>query len=90
MSELLAPVGSKEAFYAAITNGCDAIYLGLDKHNARAYANNFNIENLKEYVDYAHLRNVRVFVTLNTIVFENELTKKEDILSFVEFVKIPC
>lgn len=73
MSELLAPVGSKEAFYAAIANGCDAIYLGLDKHNARAYANNFNIENLKEYVDYAHLRNVRVFVTLNTIVFENEL-----------------
>lgn len=73
MNELLAPVGSKEAFFAAIANGCDAIYLGLSKHNARAYADNFSLENLKEYVDFAHLRNVRVFVTLNTIVYDREL-----------------
>ena len=68
MSELLSPVGSKEAFYAAIANGCDAVYLGLNKHNARAYADNFSLENIKEYIDYAHLRNVKVYVTLNTIV----------------------
>ena len=73
MNELLAPVGSKEAFYAAIANGADAVYLGLSKHNARAYADNFTLENLKEYVDFAHLRNVRVFVTLNTIVYDHEL-----------------
>lgn len=73
MNELLAPVGSKEAFYAAIANGADAVYLGLNKHNARAYADNFTLENLKEYVDFAHLRNVRVFVTLNTIVYDHEL-----------------
>ena len=73
MNELLAPVGSKEAFYAAIANGADAVYLGLSKHNARAYADNFTLENLKEYVDFAHLRNVRIFVTLNTIVFDHEL-----------------
>jgi putative protease len=73
MNELLAPVGSKEAFYAAIANGADAVYLGLSKHNARVYADNFTLENLKEYVDFAHLRNVRVFVTLNTIVYDHEL-----------------
>ena len=49
MNELLAPVGSKEAFYAAIANGADAVYLGLSKHNARAYADNFTLENLKEF-----------------------------------------
>lgn len=73
MSELLAPVGNKEAFYAAIANGCDAIYLGLNKHNARAYADNFSLDNLKDYVDFAHLRNVKVYVTLNTIVYDNEI-----------------
>lgn len=75
MSELLAPVGNKEAFYAAIANGCDAIYLGLNKHNARAYADNFTLDNLKDYVDFAHLRNVKVYVTLNTIVYDNELNE---------------
>ena len=81
MSELLSTVGNKEAFYAAIANGCDAVYLGLNKHNARAYADNFTIENLKEYVDFAHLRNVKVYVTLNTIVFDNEL---EEVFSMVD------
>ena len=75
MSELLSPVGNKEAFYASIANGCDAIYLGLNKHNARAYADNFTLDNLKEYVDYAHLRNVKVYVTLNTIVYDSELSE---------------
>ena len=81
MKELLAPVGNKEAFYAAIANGCDAVYLGLDKYNARAYAENFNLQNLQEYVDFAHLRNVRVFVTLNTIAYDHEL---EEIYSMID------
>lgn len=72
-NELLAPVGSPAAFYAAISSGCNAVYLGLDKFSARAYATNFNLENLKEYVDYAHLRNVKVFVTMNTILYDSEL-----------------
>lgn len=73
MSELLSPAGTKEAFYAAISNGCDAIYLGLDKFNARAYAANFTLDNLKELVDFAHLRNVKIFVTMNTILYDDEL-----------------
>lgn len=73
ISELLSPAGTKEAFYAAISNGADAIYLGLDKFNARAYAENFNLDNLKEYVDFAHLRNVKIYVTMNTVLYDYEL-----------------
>lgn len=73
MTELLAPAGSMEALKAAISNGCDAIYLGMQKFGARAYSSNFDLETLKEAVDYAHLRNVKIYVTMNTIVFESEI-----------------
>lgn len=73
MTELLAPAGSMEALKAAISNGCDAIYLGLQKFGARAYASNFDLESLQEAVNYAHLRDVKIYVTMNTIVFENEI-----------------
>ncbi len=72
-SELLAPAGSMEALKAAVANGADAVYLGLKKFGARAYSNNFDEDALREAVAYAHLRAVKVYVTLNTIVFENEL-----------------
>lgn len=78
MSELLSPSGTKEAFKAAISNGADAIYLGLDKFSARAYANNFTIDSLKELLDFAHLRNVKIFVTINTIIFDDELNDVYD------------
>jgi len=73
MTELLAPAGNMEALKAAISNGCDAIYLGMQKFGARAYSDNFDLENLAEAVKYAHLRNVKIFVTMNTIVFEDEI-----------------
>lgn len=73
MSELLAPAGSMEALKAAISNGCDAIYLGMQKFGARAYSSNFDIDTLKEAVVYAHLRDVKIYVTMNTIVFESEM-----------------
>ena len=73
MTELLAPAGSFEALEAAISNGANAIYLGMPKFGARAYASNFTIEELKEAVKYAHLRNVKVYVTMNTIIFDKEL-----------------
>lgn len=73
MTELLAPAGNAEALKAAISNGCDAIYLGMQKFGARAYSSNFDLESLKEAVTYAHLRNVKIYVTMNTIVFENEI-----------------
>lgn len=73
MTELLAPAGSMEALKAAISNGCDAIYLGMQKFGARAYSSNFDLESLREAVLYAHLRDVKIYVTMNTIVFENEI-----------------
>ncbi|WP_352408060.1 U32 family peptidase [Acetoanaerobium noterae] len=73
MAELLAPAGNMEALIAAISNGCDAIYLGMQKFGARAYSSNFDFESLKEAISYAHLRNVKIYVTMNTIVFENEI-----------------
>lgn len=73
MTELLAPAGSMEALKAAISNGCDAVYLGMQKFGARAYSSNFDLESLKEAVAYAHLRSVKIYVTMNTIVFESEM-----------------
>jgi len=73
MTELLAPAGNMEALKAAIGNGCDAVYLGMQKFGARAYSSNFDPESLKEAVEYAHLRGVKIYVTMNTIVFEDEI-----------------
>jgi len=78
MTELLAPAGNMEALKAAISNGCDAIYLGMQKFGARAYSSNFDFESLKEAVTYAHLRNVKIYVTMNTIVFENEVLEMKE------------
>ncbi len=86
MSELLAPAGNIEAFYAAINAGCNAVYLGLNTFSARAYANNFSLEELKELVEYAHLRNVLVFVTMNTIIFQDEI--KEAFQTIDELAKL--
>lgn len=73
MSELLSPAGNLESFYLAINNGADALYLGLDKFSARAYASNFTIESLKDLVKYAHLRNTKIYVAINTIIYDHEL-----------------
>ena len=78
MTELLAPAGNIEAFKAAIANGCDAIYLGMQKFGARAYSDNFDIDMLKSAVEYAHLRDVKVYVTMNTIVFEDEIADMKE------------
>lgn len=78
MTELLAPAGNMEALKAAISNGCDAIYLGMQKFGARAYSSNFDFESLQEAVTYAHLRNVKIYVTMNTIVFENEVEEMKE------------
>ena len=70
--ELLAPAGSYKSLIAAIYSGADAVYLGLDKFNARAKADNFNKENIKEIVDLCHIHNVKVYVTFNTLIKDNE------------------
>ena len=71
--ELLAPVGSFESLKAAVQNGANAVYLGGKEFSARASANNFDKDELKEAVKYAHIRGVRVFVTTNTLIKQNEL-----------------
>ncbi len=75
MSELLAPAGDFDSLVAAISNGADAVYIGLETLSARAYAKNFSFDELNEAVKYAHLRNVKVYVTINTIVYEKELNE---------------
>ncbi len=82
MLEILAPAGSKESFYAAINGGADAIYLGLDDFSARKSADNFTRDNLKEYLDYAHVLGVKVYVALNTLIKDEELNK---LFSYLEF-----
>ena len=73
--ELLAPAGGAEALHAAVAGGADAVYLGLDAFNARRNADNFTLETLGEACDYAHLRGVRVYVTLNTAILPSEVDR---------------
>ena len=80
--ELLSPCGSKDAFFAAINGGADAVYLGLEDFSARKNAENFSRENVAFYLDYAHLYGVKVYVALNTLISESET---ERFLSFVSF-----
>ena len=70
--ELLAPAGGVAALHAAVTAGADAVYLGLDKFNARRGADNFTLETLAEACDYAHLRGTKIYVTMNTILLPGE------------------
>lgn len=81
--ELLAPVGSKEALKAAIQNGADAVYLGGTMFSARQYANNFDRDELREAFDYAHIRGVKVYVTANTLLNDNEFREALDYLQFL-------
>ncbi|NLK43415.1 MAG: U32 family peptidase [Tissierellia bacterium] len=81
--ELLAPVGSFEALYAAIQNGANAVYLGGKVFNARHYASNFDFEQMVEAVNYAHLRDVKVYVTVNILLDDSEL---EEALDYIKFL----
>ena len=72
-AEILAPVGSHEQLLAAVRSGANAVYLGTKNFNARRNADNFDNFNLSEAVKYCHSYNVKVYVTLNTIVFDKEL-----------------
>ena len=81
--ELLAPVGSKESLIAAIQAGCDAVYLSGKKYGARVYANNFTNEELIEAIKYAHLYGIKVYVTVNTIIYESEV---EEFISYVDML----
>jgi U32 family peptidase len=78
--ELLAPAGDWDCARAAVENGADAIYFGLDKFNARMRAQNFTAADLQKLMEFLHRRGLRGYVTLNTLVFENELAEAEKYL----------
>ena len=73
MLELLSPAGSSDALNAAVCNGADAVYLGVDSFNARRGARNFTLDELPEVVRYCHVRGVAVHLTLNTLVTDREM-----------------
>ena len=81
--ELLAPVGSFESLRAAVQNGANAVYLGGREFSARASANNFDRDELKEAVEYAHIRDVDVFVTVNTLIKQREI---EDFIDYIKYL----
>lgn len=81
--ELLSPAGNMESLKQAIHNGADAVYLAGKKFGARAYAQNFNENELIEAIKYAHIYNVKIYVTLNTLIYEDEI---EEALKFIEFL----
>ena len=84
MVELLAPVSDRVMLKAAIDAGADCVYFGLQKLNMRATGKNFTMEELPEIVKQCHDSNVKVFLTVNTIVYDNEL---EDVKKVIEGAK---
>lgn len=81
--ELLAPCGSFESLTAAVQNGADAVYLGGSKFSARAYASNFDEENMIKAIDYCHVYGVKVYITVNTIIKENEMAEALEYTKFL-------
>ena len=69
--ELLAPVGDFECLKAAVQNGADSVYFGANMFNARASAKNFDIDTLKQAIEYCNLRNVKSHLTLNILIKNN-------------------
>ncbi len=81
--ELLAPAGDYEALMSAVNAGCDAVYLGGKNFGARAYATNFDHDDLKAALEFCHLRDVKVYVTVNTLVANEEFEKLVNYLDFL-------
>ena len=79
LPELLAPAGDFECLVAAVRGGADAVYIGGKAFSARAYARNFDIEEIKRAVSYCHLHRVKLYVTMNIQLYDNEL---EEALAF--------
>jgi putative protease len=78
--ELMAPAGDMTMLIAAVSAGADAVYFGIDQLNMRAKARNFQIEGLRELVSYCRENNVKAYLTLNTIIFEDEVSLLDDII----------
>ena len=86
--ELMAPAGSHESLVSAISSGADAVYLGVNDFNMRITAKNFSLEELYDIVSYAHKRNVKIYLTVNTIVFENEIVNIKKVVKAAKKAKV--
>jgi putative protease len=82
--EILSPAGSPEGLVASIKGGCDAVYLGGKSFSARAYSDNFSDSELEGAINYAHDRNVKVYVAVNTLVKDSEMA---DAVAYVRFLR---
>ena len=80
--ELLSPVGDFECLVAAVQNGADAVYFGANKFNARINGTNFSDEDLKRAIEYAKLRNVKTYLTLNTLIKNNEFEESVKLIKY--------
>lgn len=78
--EILAPAGSLEALYASLRMGADAVYVGAERFGARAYADNPRVDELREALTYAHLRDKKIYLTTNTLLRDEELTELYDMI----------
>lgn len=86
--ELLAPAGSVQSFFAAVENGADAIFCGLEQFSARAKAKNFSLQELELIKGYASKKGVKVYVALNTLLQEHELPAMVELLATLEYLQI--
>ena len=77
--EILAPAGGMDSVYAAVRSGADAVYIGAKEFSARASAHNFNIDEMRECTAYCHQRGVKVYLALNTIIFDDEMQAALDL-----------
>lgn len=81
--ELLAPAGGKPHLTAAVNSGADAVYMGGMAFNARIFANNFSDDELAEAIDFAHLHGVKVYMTINTLITDDELARAFEYCNFI-------
>lgn len=86
--ELLAPAGSFDAFLVALEAGADAVYISGKTFGARAFAPNFSLEEIKEAVRYAHILGKKVFVTLNTLIYDSEIEEVTNYINYLYDIKV--
>lgn len=81
--ELLSPAGNLETLKIAVQNGADAVYVAGKKFGARNYADNFNDEEIVEAINYSHMYGVKIYITINTIIYDDEI---DEIINYVDFI----
>ena len=81
LPELLAPAGDMQCLYAAVCGGADAVYVGGHAFGARAYAKNFDLDELRRAVVYCHLHGVKLYVTVNTLIYDREMHELSDFVA---------